>query len=351
MAIDVRFHSVTIIASEGCRNLRMVKLKQLLNYCYPVLKSTLLNQQTFLFIFFSVTNRCNLQCKYCKIPKRNSDELSTKEVFILLDKLKKKGVRRITFCGGEPLLREDIKELVNYSKKKGFYTSLITNSVLVKEKIEDIKNLDTIQLSLDGKKKNHEFHRGKGTYNKLMESFKILRKYSVPVVVSAVLTKHNMEDIDFILKKAEEFDFLVYLNPLLNLPKLTGDTKNMEIQKDKFKKILKDLIVKKKSNSRIVNSKAYFNYLIRSLDNKQNLLKCYAGRIFCHIEPDGSMYPCTNLVGNDRYKNCKKEKLRIDRIKYPCNACVTYGFNEINLLCSFNVDSILNSFRFLDKIN
>ena len=329
----------------------MVKLKQLLNYCAPVLKSALLNQQTFLFTFFSVTNRCNLQCKYCKIPKRNSNELSTKEVFILFDKLKKIGTRRITFCGGEPLLREDIKELINYAKKKGFYTSLISNSVLVKKKIKDIKNLDMIQLSFDGKKKNHESHRGKGTYTKLIESFKILKKQDIPVVASTVLTKHNMEDIDFILKKAEEFDFSVYFNPLLNLPELTGDTKKMEIQKDEFKKVLKNLIMKKKSNSRIVNSKAYFNYLIRFLDNKQNRLKCYAGKIFCHIEPNGEVHPCTNLVGNGRYKNCEKEKLRIDYIKDPCKKCVTYGFNEINLLCSFNLNSTLNSFRFLDKIN
>lgn len=77
-----------------------------------------------------VTSRCNLRCKYCEV-EGTGNELDTPTIKAMMREFKSSGTISWGFTGGEPLLLEDIGELVSYAKKLGFITSLITNGLLL----------------------------------------------------------------------------------------------------------------------------------------------------------------------------------------------------------------------------
>lgn len=103
---------------------------------------------------FHIVKPCNMKCKFCYATfedMRVINQLSKKDAFKILEKLKDAGLEKITFAGGEPLLYKWIKEVIIYSKEIGLTTSLITNgSLLTDEFLISMKDkLDWIGVSID----------------------------------------------------------------------------------------------------------------------------------------------------------------------------------------------------------
>jgi MoaA/NifB/PqqE/SkfB family radical SAM enzyme len=95
-------------------------------------------------------------------------ELSTEQIFSIIDELADNGTQRVSISGGEPLLREDIGEIISHIKKKGMGCGLNTNGLLVPDRIEEVRKVDSITISLDGEREAHEANRGRGTFEKVM---------------------------------------------------------------------------------------------------------------------------------------------------------------------------------------
>ena len=93
-------------------------------------------------VIWNLIRRCNLKCKHCYSISSDHNfpgELSTKEVFSVMDDLWSFGVRVLILSGGEPLLRPDIFEISRRAKEMGFYAGLSTNGTLIDESnIKDI---------------------------------------------------------------------------------------------------------------------------------------------------------------------------------------------------------------------
>jgi MoaA/NifB/PqqE/SkfB family radical SAM enzyme len=87
------------------------------------------------FASWIVTRACNLKCYYCfaNARKRDPDELSTGQAKQVLDDLADNGLFFMTFMGGEPLMRKDIFELIDYSTDLGMYAAILTNGMLVRK--------------------------------------------------------------------------------------------------------------------------------------------------------------------------------------------------------------------------
>lgn len=113
-----------------------------------------INETFFETASFHIVKPCNMKCKFCYATfddMRIINQLSKNDVFNILDKLKAKGLQKITFAGGEPLLYKRIIEVVTYSKAIGLTTSIITNgSLLTDELLEKFKGeLNWIGVSID----------------------------------------------------------------------------------------------------------------------------------------------------------------------------------------------------------
>jgi len=117
-------------------------------------------------VSLNITRKCNLRCKDCFADAGSSDtnELTTKELFYLINQMKDAGTFFLAIGGGEPLLRNDLFRVIEYARENFIAVSIVTNGLLINKEIAKKLNeldLDKISISIDGLEKNHNYIRGR----------------------------------------------------------------------------------------------------------------------------------------------------------------------------------------------
>src|SRR5262245_59606267 len=102
------------------------------------------------FVQYSLLNACNARCGYCNCPNRVDPQLGTDVHLRILGDRAGLGTVRVKFLGGEPLLRPDVGDLVSEVQRLGMRAAMVTNGLLVPEKIHIVRRLDELIISLDG---------------------------------------------------------------------------------------------------------------------------------------------------------------------------------------------------------
>lgn len=166
------------------------------------------NQKSVFGFQWHITNQCNLRCLHCyHTTYSQNDELDTQglksianHIFAVLSKWQKTG--DIALTGGEPLLRNDLFELVNYLEESEYISSIdiLTNGTLTNNhilgNILNMKKLRCVQVSLDGASElSHDAIRGKGTFSKTLKNIEKLISNHIRVNVMFTLQRRNMDDI------------------------------------------------------------------------------------------------------------------------------------------------------------
>ena len=324
-----------------------MQLKNQFKIIKSILNQILFNKKTPLSVSWTLTNRCNKKCFYCNLPNIASKELRTKQIFSIIDELAELGTQRIGFTGGEPLIRNDVKEIIDHSHNKGIFTGMISNSSLVKKKINKIKNLDLLQLSLDGPEKINDKQRYKGSYKDVVSAIKTAKGKIPKIWLTCVLTKNNLDSIDFILDLAKQYNLRVFFQPVVDYKNCGLQAKNLFPDEGKFKEVIKELIRLKKTNKHIGNSGIGLKYLHNWSTYKK--LNCYAGKLFAHIYPNGDIFPCFNMDGQNS-ESCLNNgfKHAFNNLKLKdCDGCWTYANIEMNYLFNFNFNAGWASLKLL----
>ena len=157
----------------------------------------------------SLTDRCQCRCIHCYVAQKAEGdfnaEVTTQEVFWLLDDIVKIGGTEIIFTGGEPLLRHDILDLVSYAHKRGLVVRLITNGVLLSESlVKSLKKagLSWCSISIDSPhaEEHDRFRRYEGCFENAVNGLLLLVKHKIPCSIIAVARKEiiyngELEDI------------------------------------------------------------------------------------------------------------------------------------------------------------
>lgn len=158
-------------------------------------------------VIWNLIRRCNLTCKHCYSISADTDfkgELSTEEVYQVMDDLKAFGVPVLILSGGEPLLRPDIFDIAHRAKGMGFYTSLSTNGTLIgPENIDAIANVgfDYVGISIDGMRKTHDmFRRKEGAFDAAMNGIRQCRDHGIKIGMRFTLTRDNAADLPDLLQ-------------------------------------------------------------------------------------------------------------------------------------------------------
>lgn len=133
-------------------------------------------------ISLEITNRCNLGCKMCWLREREKlgfayEELTTAEMFGIIDDIAKSNCFLCVITGGEPFLRKDILEIIRYIKEKGLICTVLTNGTVISKEInQELVNigLANISFSVDGSEDVHDSVRGRGTFAKTLSGVKSL---------------------------------------------------------------------------------------------------------------------------------------------------------------------------------
>ena len=157
-------------------------------------------------VIWNLIRRCNLTCKHCYATSADKDfpgELSTAEVFDVMEDLKAYGVPVLILSGGEPLMRPDIFEISRRAKAMGFYVGLSTNGTLISgDNIEQIGKVgyDYVGVSLDGMREVHDrFRRRIGAFDESLRGIRLCRAAGIKVGLRFTLTQDNVRDLPDLL--------------------------------------------------------------------------------------------------------------------------------------------------------
>ena len=162
-------------------------------------------------VIWNLIRRCNLTCKHCYSISADKDfpgELSTDEVFGVMDDLKRFRVPVLILSGGEPLLRPDIYDIAARAKAMGFYVGLSSNGTLIDEdnigRIEGI-GFDYVGVSLDGIAQTHDtFRRMDGAFDKSMHGIRLCKQRGIKIGIRFTLTQDNAHDLPALLQLMED---------------------------------------------------------------------------------------------------------------------------------------------------
>lgn len=174
-------------------------------------------------VIWNLIRRCNLTCKHCYATSADRDfpgELSTREVYAVMDDLRAFGVPVLILSGGEPLMRRDIFDISRRARAMGFYVGLSTNGTLItQENIGAIAatGYDYVGISLDGMRETHDrFRRRAGAFDEALRGIRLCREAGIKVGMRFTLTRDNARDLPELLgiMQAEGVDkfYLSHLN-------------------------------------------------------------------------------------------------------------------------------------------
>lgn len=312
--------------------------------------------------FFSarVTYRCNLRCKHCSAWKTKAKgELSTKEWKNIISEIRDwtKGAY-ISFGGGEPLLRKDIFELIDYASDSGLYTMIIsngyTNKSLAKRLAES--KIDLIKISMDGYGKVHDSLRGvNGTCKKIKDIITILSCNNKKVLISTILNKESQKSLDPMFKFVNQNNNIIGIEFQPILPDLFAKNsvylyKKSELWPRNTKRICRsiDKIIQfKKEGGPVLNSTKHLQLMKQYFKNPNQKIihgDCNALYQKIRISPKGDIEMCNKyFIGNIKHNGLKDlwNNRRINKLRKKLKNCKE---NCLLFNCNYR-DSVLNRFN------
>ncbi len=157
-----------------------------------------------------ITKQCDLRCKHCygEAGFMRNTQLKEKQIYSILDRLSD-GCKSVSITGGDPMCHPKIKKIIEYSISQGIETTLITNGMRLDRNFANWLSevgVKRVKLSLDGATREiHDGLRGiNGAFEKVMSSMKYLKEAKVNFSIGTVITKENIESLNFISDIAYE---------------------------------------------------------------------------------------------------------------------------------------------------
>ncbi len=268
-------------------------------------------------ISWNTTKKCNLYCDHCYRsagPNEKLDnELSIDEAKKMLDQIAKTNFDVIVFSGGEPLMRDDIFDLIKYSSSLGLIPAMGSNGTLItKEIAKELKSsgLKSIAISLDSLEasRHDDFRKSAGSHSAAIKGIKNSIDAGLRVQINPTVTKKNKNEIIEIINYAASIGvsschvfFLVE----------TGRAKKEDALSIKeYKDVINEVLNEKFDI--FVKPTCAPQYMVEALekDIKTRASRgCIAGISYCNIGPNGDVYICP-------YADVKVDSIRNNSFDY-----------------------------------
>lgn len=161
----------------------------------------------------NVTDRCNQQCVYCEIgkqiPSPDKEILTEEDMFWIIDQMVLDNIPKISLCGGEPFLFENLIRVINYAGSKKIRTSITTNGMTVFKLSSDdlmiLKKCGTeINISIDSfENAVNSLTRGNAfALENALKSIITLQKYDIPITILTAVSKYNFMNLSGLVEEA-----------------------------------------------------------------------------------------------------------------------------------------------------
>ncbi|WP_156920824.1 radical SAM protein [Fundidesulfovibrio putealis] len=264
-----------------------------------------LGLKTPFMVTHHVTYRCNLDCDMCcmkRLPAAN--EMSTADCINMQRDFRKHGTTVWGYSGGEPLVREDLEQLLTSANNIGMKTVLNTNGVLLPQRVKIGKLAGAIAIGIDGGRQSHEALRGIGTFDKAVEGLETLARMEPTrprVTIHTILNSRSIEpnQLDEVLRLA--FDCGVQVSFTLAFAhhaddRLLNNGRQYTPTAEQFQEFLGWLEREKTGPKALVlkDDPAFFRALGNFPDYPRRI-PCQASSRHCVIDPTGLTLPCADL--------------------------------------------------------
>ena len=169
-------------------------------------------------VSLNVTLRCNLKCTMCTTCY-DAPELSTDEIKGIIDQTAAWGVEVFNPLGGEPFMRHDIEEILDYAVRRGFYVTVTTNATLITvRRAQAIAAIPSDRLhfniSLDGNRASHDLIRGEGMWDRAIQGYQRIRDADRAagnarrkILANTILHARNVGHFEAVLDEQDELGF------------------------------------------------------------------------------------------------------------------------------------------------
>jgi len=299
---------------------------------------------------FAVTNRCNLRCSYCSCPLIDRGQLTLDEIAVLFERLAASGIQRLGLAGGEPMVRDDLPEIIALAKTHGFFVSVNSNLTLHHRYPERLARADVLYTSLDGPPAAHEAARGSGAQDGVLAAIAEIAP-AKPLIAICVVTEHSIGHVDWLLEQAEQLGFRLHFQPQCVDTEIVRGSVSPALTDDRLRAFWSDLLARKRRGSPIVSSTPYLEYLARWDDFTVSALldsgaRCAAGRGYLYVDPLGNAYPCAYTKGKTAPVNLLSDAWDAAwNRETPCTRCTVGPMLEFNMLFQRPVAAVLDGLR------
>jgi len=258
-------------------------------------------------IFLHVTKACNLACTYCYFSAARAlpDELTADEYVTLWPEIVAMKIPKVIFTGGEPLLRDDLIDLLaglrSADPQHSVLRCLNTNGHVLSERISRrmVGLVDEVRVSLDALRERNDALRGEGNYDAAIRALDILQSVGFEPKVLVTVTSASLPDLEELLALlARRGIRRINLNGLRMIGRARA-YRELRAESDMTKPVL-DRIRRILSNSEVTLDEP-------SVDGGQ--AHCGVGGLI-NVMPNGDVYPCHELVFREfRCGNIRRQRL------------------------------------------
>jgi pyrroloquinoline quinone biosynthesis protein E len=295
-----------------------------------------------LWLLAELTYACPLQCPYCSNPMdiaARRDELSTADWVRVMREARKMGATQLGFSGGEPLIRQDLEELIAEARRLGYYTNLITSGVGMDEKrIRAFKDagLDHIQVSFQASSEElNNFIAGTDAFEHKKQMARLVKQYGYPMVLCFVLHRRNEDQIRDILELAValQADYV----ELATTQYYGWAFHNREQLLPTREQLARAEAVAKEYQERLKGKMKIYYVIPDYYENRPKRCMDGWGSVFLTIAPDGTALPChaARQLPGIEFPNVRDRDVHwiwndspafnrfrgLDWMKEPCRSC------------------------------
>jgi len=261
---------------------------------------------------WEMTTACNLHCIHCHASggKPAPDELTTREAKRLFDQLAEVSeFRMVAFTGGEPLVRDDLFELLAYTQALGFTNTLATNATLIDDEVAcDLRRYGVAigAVSLDGfDAETHDFVRGQpGSFEAALRGIRALRRAGIPLHINITAMEYNLDQLEPLMNLVDELGtaiLIMYQLVPVGRGRGIGEAALDIGANERLIRFMAHAQSVTRAVMEPVAGPQYWPFLLKRAGIKSGpLLRlaetvfhgCSAGRGFVYIKPNGEVWPC-----------------------------------------------------------
>lgn len=250
-----------------------------------------------------LTHRCNLRCIHCYLGDRSDlkpyKEMNTEQILSILDQITEAGCLYLLITGGEPLLREDFREIYSHAKTNGLLVTVFTNGTLITDKIIRLFNdlpPHIVEISLYGATAStyEKITKVTGSYERCLHGVRQLLKHNINVRLKTILMTVNKHEFFNIENIAQDFGVRFRFDAAV-FPCLDGNMSPLSLRVPPEDAIRLEFSLKDRFES-------WKKYLVMTKGQilADDLYNCGAGITSFHIDPYGTLKPCL-MVNNITY--------------------------------------------------